>query len=211
VRTKAVGHLRDVRRLVVAMSRARLGLYVFGRAALFKNCYELASTFTQLLARPTKLCIVPGETYPTERPVASASATAVQPLVIEDVMHMGRVVDQMARLAIQTQQTQYHRDLLAYQTQLKALEAQQRSEAASSSSSSSSEVEDGEQTMKLAAMHAATTVAAEIGALADGNDEDDDEDDQDGMSDDEQSSSKKRKSQKSKSNDDDDDDEARDY
>ncbi len=31
VRTRTVGHLRDVRRLVVAMSRARLGLYVFGR------------------------------------------------------------------------------------------------------------------------------------------------------------------------------------
>lgn len=31
VRTRAVGHIRDVRRLVVAMSRARLGLYVFGR------------------------------------------------------------------------------------------------------------------------------------------------------------------------------------
>jgi intron-binding protein aquarius len=28
VRTRAIGHLRDVRRLVVAMSRARLGLYV---------------------------------------------------------------------------------------------------------------------------------------------------------------------------------------
>jgi len=31
VRTKTVGHLRDVRRLIVAMSRARLGLYVFCR------------------------------------------------------------------------------------------------------------------------------------------------------------------------------------
>lgn len=45
VRTKAVGHLRDVRRLVVAMSRARLGLYIFGRASLFKNCLELQQTF----------------------------------------------------------------------------------------------------------------------------------------------------------------------
>lgn len=45
VRTKAVGHLRDVRRLVVAMSRARLGLYIFGRVALFKNCFELQQTF----------------------------------------------------------------------------------------------------------------------------------------------------------------------
>ena len=45
VRTKAVGHLRDVRRLVVAMSRARLGLYVFARLALFQNCFELTPAF----------------------------------------------------------------------------------------------------------------------------------------------------------------------
>lgn len=45
VRTKAVGHFRDVRRLVVAMSRARLGLYVFGRASLFRNCFELQPVF----------------------------------------------------------------------------------------------------------------------------------------------------------------------
>ena len=31
VRTKSVGFMRDVRRLIVAMSRARLGLYVFCR------------------------------------------------------------------------------------------------------------------------------------------------------------------------------------
>ena len=41
VRTKAVGHLRDVRRLIVALSRARLGLYVFCRTAVFNNCFEL--------------------------------------------------------------------------------------------------------------------------------------------------------------------------
>lgn len=45
VRTKAVGHIRDVRRLVVAMSRARFGLYIFGRAALFRNCFELQPVF----------------------------------------------------------------------------------------------------------------------------------------------------------------------
>ena len=33
VRTRAVGHVRDVRRLVVALSRARLGLYVFAQAS----------------------------------------------------------------------------------------------------------------------------------------------------------------------------------
>lgn len=46
VRTKTVGHIRDVRRLVVAMSRARLGLYVLARVSLFKNCFELRPTFS---------------------------------------------------------------------------------------------------------------------------------------------------------------------
>ena len=62
-RTRAVGHIRDVRRLVVAMSRARLGLYVLGRAALFANCYELQPTFSQLLSRPTQLLLHPTETF----------------------------------------------------------------------------------------------------------------------------------------------------
>ena len=61
VRTRAVGHIRDVRRLVVAMSRARLGLYVFGRAELFANCYELRPTMKQLLARPHQLHLHPSE------------------------------------------------------------------------------------------------------------------------------------------------------
>ena len=49
VRTRFVGHIRDVRRLVVAMSRARLGLYVFCRRSLFEQCYELQPTFWLLL------------------------------------------------------------------------------------------------------------------------------------------------------------------
>ncbi len=55
VRTKLVGHFRDVRRLVVALSRARLGLYVFGRVELFANCYELKPAFSRLLQRPTQV------------------------------------------------------------------------------------------------------------------------------------------------------------
>lgn len=61
VRTRAVGHIRDVRRLVVAMSRARLGLYIFGRAELFANCYELRPAMKQLLARPQQLHLHPSE------------------------------------------------------------------------------------------------------------------------------------------------------
>lgn len=46
VRTRHVGHLRDVRRLVVAMSRARLGLFVLARVSLFSKCRELTPAFT---------------------------------------------------------------------------------------------------------------------------------------------------------------------
>jgi len=46
-----VGHIRDVRRLVVAMSRARLGLYVLARVSLFKNCFELRPTFSKVIAQ----------------------------------------------------------------------------------------------------------------------------------------------------------------
>ncbi|KAJ0987357.1 hypothetical protein J5N97_005713 [Dioscorea zingiberensis] len=70
VRTRFVGHLRDVRRLVVAMSRARLGLYVFCRCSLFEQCYELQPTFQLLLQRPNHLALNLDETTPfTDRPV----------------------------------------------------------------------------------------------------------------------------------------------
>ena len=79
VRTRAVGHLRDVRRLTVALSRARLGLYVFGRAALFANCLELQPAFAQMTSasgRPTSLRLLVGEQWPTARPAAAAAAAS---------------------------------------------------------------------------------------------------------------------------------------
>lgn len=73
VRTKNVGHIRDVRRLVVALSRARLGLYVFARTAVFNTCHELAPAFRQLMSRPQHLVLLPKEEYPTNRSVDEVS------------------------------------------------------------------------------------------------------------------------------------------
>merc|ERR1712176_1489397 len=69
--TKAVGHIRDARRLVVALSRARLGLFVMGRKQLFASCLELKPTFDKLLARPTELHVIQDEVHPTERKMSS--------------------------------------------------------------------------------------------------------------------------------------------
>uniref|UniRef100_S4PJE7 RNA helicase aquarius n=4 Tax=Pararge aegeria TaxID=116150 RepID=S4PJE7_9NEOP len=94
VRTKAVGHVRDLRRLIVAASRARLGLYVFARANLFRNCFELQPTFNQLVERSLELEIIPGERYPAQR---SATATVPDSMVlsVRDMPHMARFVYDM--------------------------------------------------------------------------------------------------------------------
>ena len=90
VRSYNVGHLRDVRRLVVATSRARLGLYIFGRAALFKNCYELQPTFNQLLGRPLQLHLCPNEVYRSND--RKANVTAPNPIIMRDMTQMCKFV-----------------------------------------------------------------------------------------------------------------------
>ncbi|KAJ8928422.1 hypothetical protein NQ314_019011 [Rhamnusium bicolor] len=90
VRTRAVGHLRDVRRLVVAMSRARLGLYIFARVSLFKNCFELTPAFEQLTSRPTKLHLVLNELYPPIR--YNNQRPSMKPMIVEDMTHMANYV-----------------------------------------------------------------------------------------------------------------------
>lgn len=106
VRTRHFGHLRDVRRLVVAMSRARLGLYVFARGGLFANCFELQPTFRQLLGRPTQLALVAGEQYGgTARSVENAPGDA---LLVQGVEHMASIVQQMGNeWAAAAQQAQH--------------------------------------------------------------------------------------------------------
>lgn len=90
VRTRFVGHLRDVRRLVVAMSRARLGLYVFCRRSLFEQCYELQPTFQLLLQRPDHLGLNLEEATPfTERLVGETGRTHF----VSDVLEMDGLVN----------------------------------------------------------------------------------------------------------------------
>eukprot|EP01091_Cochliopodium_minus_P018586 TRINITY_DN7576_c0_g1_i1.p1 TRINITY_DN7576_c0_g1~~TRINITY_DN7576_c0_g1_i1.p1 ORF type:complete len:1581 (+),score=553.90 TRINITY_DN7576_c0_g1_i1:419-4744(+) len=91
VRTNNVGHIRDVRRLVVAMSRARLGLYVFCRKSLFENCLELANVFKYLNQRPSELHLVPSEQYPTQRHF-EAKLDEKDQFIIKDVTHLGQIV-----------------------------------------------------------------------------------------------------------------------
>ncbi|CAN0863506.1 RNA helicase aquarius [Linum grandiflorum] len=104
VRTRFVGHLRDVRRLIVAMSRARLGLYVFCRRSLFEQCYELQPTFQTLLKRPDHLALNLHETSSyTERPVENIG----QPYPVSGVDEMGQMVVDMINQLYQERTMSY--------------------------------------------------------------------------------------------------------
>ncbi|KAL2271914.1 hypothetical protein VTJ83DRAFT_1285 [Remersonia thermophila] len=111
-RTSRVGYLRDIRRMTVALSRARLGLYVLGRREVFESCYELREAFGLLLRRPDKLVLVTGELWPAQRPLLSegkadgsdgsdgaadekAVAQVPNEAVMEGVEHLGQYVFEM--------------------------------------------------------------------------------------------------------------------
>lgn len=134
VRTRAVGHVRDVRRLVVAMSRARLGLYVFARAALFRNCFELAPAFGQLAVRPQHLELVMNEAYPTERAAGAAPESPATVMRVRDMQHMANFVYQYYMERVRYMQDVVERSRDAQPARRDSLEA-------SNASSSDSEPE----------------------------------------------------------------------
>ena len=101
-RTSRVGYLRDVRRLTVALSRARLGLYILGRREIFEPCFELRQAFDILLQRPDKLILVTGELWPSQRILAEEeSEETPRQTPMESVEHLGQYVYEMTKSKIQ--------------------------------------------------------------------------------------------------------------
>ncbi|KAK5705717.1 hypothetical protein LTR17_021405 [Elasticomyces elasticus] len=96
VRTKGPGYLRDVRRLTVALSRARLGLYVLGRREVFESSLELREAFGGLFERGQKLGLVTGEMWPAERGMGDE----VEGTEMEGVEHLGQYVYEMTQAKI---------------------------------------------------------------------------------------------------------------
>ncbi len=99
VRTKSVGHIRDIRRLVVAVSRARLGLYILGRQTLFNSCHELRPVMDQLSERPNTLELLTGEEYASER-LLDAEVEKEKKFTVFDVTVLGKIVHDMQQQMI---------------------------------------------------------------------------------------------------------------
>ncbi|OBT51151.1 hypothetical protein VE04_09033 [Pseudogymnoascus sp. 24MN13] len=102
-RTSRVGYLRDIRRLTVALSRARLGLYILGRREVFESCFELQQAFEILFRRPDKLMLVTGELWPSQRTIADEAddVVVVGATPMEGVEHLGQYVFEMTNAKVQ--------------------------------------------------------------------------------------------------------------
>lgn len=101
-RTSRVGYLRDVRRLTVALSRARLGLYILGRREVFESCFELRQAFDLLLKRPDKLILITGELWPSQRILKDEEDNDIQgEAQMESVEHLGQYVFEMTNAKVQ--------------------------------------------------------------------------------------------------------------
>ncbi|KUI54330.1 Intron-binding protein aquarius [Cytospora mali] len=106
-RTSKVGYLRDIRRLTVALSRARLGMYILGRREVFESCYELRQAFELLLQRPDKLTLVTGELWPSQRQLTEDANDAVAgEAVMEGVEHLGQYVFEMTTTKVKQLQAE---------------------------------------------------------------------------------------------------------
>ena len=97
VRTSRPGYIRDLRRVTVALSRARLGLYILGRRSVFESTPELASAFALPLARPANLMLTTGELHPTSRQLAEE----VDATEMTGVEHLGQYVFNMTQAKVE--------------------------------------------------------------------------------------------------------------
>jgi len=80
--------------LTVALSRARLGLYILGRRSVFESVFELKPAFDILFKRPDKLSLVTDEMFgETTRPAAALDIDGEA--VMEGVEHLGKYVYDM--------------------------------------------------------------------------------------------------------------------
>ena len=77
----------------MALSRARLGLYILGRREIFESCYELKEAFDLLLQRPDCLMLVTGELFPTSRALTDEVAATE----MTGVEHLGQYVYEMTQ------------------------------------------------------------------------------------------------------------------
>ena len=83
----------------MALSRARLGLYILGRREVFETVPELREAFDILLRRPDKLQLVIGEMFDTASRTVEAETDATE---MDGVEHLGQYVYEMTQAKVKS-------------------------------------------------------------------------------------------------------------
>lgn len=95
VRTKELGDLQNVKKLAMAFSYGRLGLYVVGREDLFRGCKQLSPVMARLDSN-SLLELVTGELFDPEPAKTSKDQGRNRVWVtMQDVVHLGQYVHEM--------------------------------------------------------------------------------------------------------------------
>lgn len=85
----------------MALSRARLGLYILGRRSIFESSPELIQAFNLPLERPEKLILTTGEIFPASRLLANE----VEGVEMDGVEHLGQYVFEMTQAKVEMLKT----------------------------------------------------------------------------------------------------------
>ena len=96
VRTKKIGYLRDIRRFIVSLSRARKGLIILGKWDLFSNCIELSDTFNVLKNKFN---------FKSKKLEICLEGNKKEDIQIEDFRHMFRLVQELLKIAMENNDT----------------------------------------------------------------------------------------------------------
>lgn len=98
VRTKSIGHIRDPRRLIVAMSRAKFGLYVFGKFELFKGFHEISQIFKLFEKKTLKLELLINEISQEKEILSEEKTKAIT--IAENFQDMYKIVENLLKTKI---------------------------------------------------------------------------------------------------------------
>ena len=93
-RTSGAKGLLSTERLLLALSRAKTGLYIFGSKETFSDCFRLTPVFSQFRDASTQLGLVAGEPYDA-RARQGAGTSKGRPFYVHGVVHMVSLVRKM--------------------------------------------------------------------------------------------------------------------
>jgi hypothetical protein len=90
VRTNSIPEsMESMSDIINFLSRAKLGLYIFGKKSLYDDTFSLTPTMSKYSNMTSKLCLIPGESHPTLRDVKEAVSDVCN---VENYLHMAAIV-----------------------------------------------------------------------------------------------------------------------